>query len=301
MKVSFGENAPTSGVFQNFINTDKFQNPACYSAQVKPDTIELTNSKKNVKNNKKLIAGMVIAGAAISGAVLLKKNYTSLVKNIKKLQNFAVKKFSKKDSRITENLVKNAKKFLVDNIKEEGTATANGISFYGPDSLGKEQAINSLLESLQQAGYKVEHAPRAKDAPSKTIGGVIRKLEKEAENRFNETKQRTVIVVRDLDKIALERRLEKPEASGAVAALLDMDRCRYRGFSWIGEAVDLDKVDYAVLRPGRLDHNIPARPSVEDSKEVWSLYLSMLEKIKDPDFKKSLLKEAKKIMTKKGI
>ncbi len=297
MQVSFGINTTHNNIFDGMIKPEKNNYQACLKPQ-KPDTFELKNVKEKIKNNKKalLISGAVIAAAIAFFAI--RKNsagaktvINSVAQNMEQTEN----------SGVMEDLINQAKTFLVDDVQKTGTASVNGICFYGPDSIGKEQAITKFIEDIKHAGYKIENAPRTSEASSRDIGGKISELIKQAEQRFINTKQRTAIVVRDLDKIAMERTINDGSASGAVSALINMQDCRMKGIACISEAVDITKVDPAVARAGRMEYKILTRPSVQDSKGIWDMYLSVIEKLRDGGKKDKLFEEAKEIIMKKGI
>ncbi len=292
MQVTFGLNNTSERIFDGMIKPGKNNYQTCSKPQ-KPDAFELKNVKEKIKNNKKaiLISGAVIAAAIAFFAI--RKNSSgaktvinSVTQNMEQTENNGV----------MENLINKAKTFLIDDVQKLDEATVNGVCFYGPDSIGKEQAMTKFLEDIKQAGYAIEKAPRASEASSRNIGGKISELIKQAEQRFINTKQRTAIVVRDLDRIAMERTINDGSASGAVSALINMQDCRKKGITWISEAVDISKVDPAITRMGRMEHKILVRPSVQDSKEVWDMYVSLIERFKDGSKKDKLLQEVREIL-----
>ncbi len=298
MKVTFGVNNQPSSVFKDMPNP--VQN--FYMMPVnknKSDTFEKHSIKEAIKNNKKLIIGVSILGAAAIGAVVFRRNITSLIKPTKSSVETVNSEIMQPS--LTQEMINNAKDFLIKNVKETGEAAANGICFYGPDSLGKEKAISSFLGDLKNAGYKVEYAPRIKDTPIEEIAGSIDKLIGQAEERFKTTNTRTAIVVRDLDKIAFDRCKENGASTRVVSALLKTQECRKRGFAWISEAFDVSNLDIAVARTGRMEHKIPIMPFADEPVSLWKQYIALIEKFKDGTKKDTLLRTAKEIISKKGI
>ncbi len=261
--------------------------------------------KDKIKANKKLLIGAGIVGAAIVGAVVFKKRLPKsvtqpIMQPVKdQIQNTSAQ-LQDDGTGIAENLIKKAKTFLISDVENYGNSSVNGVCFYGPDSIGKENAINSFLNDLKEAGYEIEYAPRASEMPSRKIGSAITELRKKAEQRFTDLHKRTAIVVRDLDQIAVERRGTDLSQSGAVSALLEMQFCRKRGYTWISEAVDLQKVDMAVQRTGRMEHQIPVHPEISEPMELWQKYIDMINKFR-PERRDVYLKEAKQLIEKKGI
>ncbi len=297
MKVSFAGNNQSNNVFVDTFPSQKNKNYYYINKTPKIDTVELHPIKDRIKNNKKLMLGIAVVGAAILGALIFKKNVQGIVKSV----NSSAVDETYKAKGITEEMINNAKDFLIKDVQATGEATANGICFYGPDSLGKEYAISSFLDCLEKSGYKIEHAPRIANTTKGELAGSIDNLMKKAENRFNKTNVRSVIVVRDLDKIAAERRMTNGESAGVVSALLKTQGCRKRGFAWISEAVDVSQVDPAVTRMGRMEHKIPIMPLESESVSVWKQYIELISRFKEGTKKDTLLKEAQEILSKKGI
>ncbi len=300
MKVIFGEQAGTSRIFQDMLTPQRREVPSC-NKQGKADTFEPQNLKEKIKKNKKYLILGALAGAAIIGAIVIKKNLSPLFKGAVQTAENGVKNLEPTPQTITGKMIENAKTFLINDVKTTGEASVNGVCIYGPDSIGKEEAIKGLLGSLQDAGYKIEHAPRAKEKPLKDISSAIVDLIQQAEERFTKTKQRTAIVVRDLDQIASDRNLSGGKTSCVISSLIKMQDCRKRGFTWISEAVDMTKADNAVTRMGRMEHQIVAIPSIKDDKAVWNKYIELIEKFKDSPKRDNLLAEAKEILSRKGI
>ncbi len=289
MKVTFGAQNAKVNVFSDIAQHSVSNHNPAKLAQ-KPDTFELKNIKQKILKNKKLVIGALIAGAALTVGIVYRKNIASLFKKTQK---------AAEPKGITESLIDNAKSFLIDDVKKNGEASANGICFYGPDSIGKEKYISDFIQDLSNAGYQIEQAPRASEASVQTIGDKIGTMISEAKERFGASGKRTAIIVRDLDKIALDRR--DGNDPSVVRALLETQNARKQGFAWIAEAVDPSKVDTAIRRTGRMEHNIITRPAFEDTKEVWSEYIELIKRLRDGEFKGRLFKEAESIVKKKGI
>ncbi len=298
MQVTFGVNNQAGYIFQDMPYNEKNTYPS-YINKNNSDTFERQSLKNKIKSNKKLIIGGAIIGTAVIGAIVFRKNIAGLIKSVKAPKQTVTEPV--KTSGLTEDMINKAKDFLINDVQTTGEATANGICFYGPDSLGKEKAISQFLNDLQTSGYKIEHAPRVNNTPLQEISGHINELIKEAEERFNSSKIRTAIVVRDIDKIASDRRIGNGETSSVVSALLKMQDCRKRGFAWISEAVDVSKVDAAVARMGRMEHKIPIMPLADEPISVWNKYIALIERFKDGVKKDTLLQEAREIISKKGI
>lgn len=253
-------------------------------------------SIEKLKSHKKLIlaGGLILAG--IIGAVILKKNFLpSLKGKVNNIQNNGSVVLQEADKKgITEELTDKARKFLIRDVQETGSASVNGVCFYGPDCIGKENAIEGFLKDLQEAGYRIERAPRAGEKSINETGAIISKLFKKAEETFSATGERTAVLVRDLDKLAPDRRTSG--IYGVTRVLLDTQECRNKGYTWIGEASDLSKIDSAVLRPGRMGHFISIRPLVSESQEVWMKYKNFINTFSNENKRNALLKEAEELL-----
>ncbi len=261
---------------------------------LKEDKVEISSKTKPVKN-KKLLIGGIIACAALIGIIAFRKNISNiLTKNkdtVNNVENNSIKQIKEKFNNID---IENARKFLIDDVKTTGEIGASGVCFYGPDSKGKEQIFEGFIQELKDAGYKIERAPREKESTIENINNTIAKLIKEAETRYKNTKERTAIIVRDLDKIAPDREIDA--INNASAALLGTEKCREKGFTWISEAVDYTKIDTAIRRPGRIDQDIIVKPLFEDSEATWKSYINMIKKFREGLKKDTLLKEAEDIL-----
>lgn len=308
MKVSFGENYSHSNVFRDIkLKTQTVPKP-CLN-QPSTDKFEFQSIKEKIKKNKKFIIGFAIAAGALLTALLIKKNQAAVLKEgkavlqngVQNLENNVQNNVQIPQKTITSEMVENAKTFLIKDVAEHGEASVNGICFYGPNSIGKEETIKSFLGDLEKAGYKIEQAPRAKETPLNEISSAIVDLIHKAEERFKTTKQRTAIVVRDLDQIASDRNLSGGKTSSVVSSLIKMQDCRKRGFTWIAEAVDITKADNAVTRMGRMEHQIVTIPSIKDDISVWNKYIDLIKRFKDSPKRDNLLAEAQEILNKKGI
>ena len=193
-----------------------------------------------------------------------------------------------------DKYIRNAKRFLIDDVKEKGWSSANGICFYGPDSLGKESLIEGFIQDLSGANYKIERMPRAKDVSIQELETRISKAIEEAENNYKTTNQRTAIIVRDLDSIAKDRKIAPTNT--VAGALLNVDGCGDRGFAWIAEAKNFDEIEPALMRRGRLDHFIPSKPSKEDRKEIWEAYIESVNEYAADNDKQALINDAMSIL-----
>ncbi len=263
----------------------------CTKQSIKPDSVEI-KKKAKIQNNKLLKYGLILAGIAV-GVVLLRKNITKVPEeitiNTKNTENV---------NRIQEKLTEKAKRFLIDDMKKTGLPSAGGVCFYGPDSHGKEAIFEGFINNLEEAGYKIERAPRAGEKKLEEIGEKITELINQAEQRYKDLKQNTAIIVRDLDTLAPNR--ESEAAFNITGNLLGFEKCREKGFIWVSEAKDITKVDPAVKRAGRIDHSILAQPSAKDSLSAWNKYVEIINKFTDSGKKNELLKHASEQIAKKG-
>lgn len=289
----------TPSIFSNF---EKFDKNPIYATNINKSSSDTFEKQTDGKSKKKklIIAGAAIGAVAIASIVFFKcsKNGESLVKKIKdsiqppktettiKLN----RPIPKTADEYCETSIMNAKKFLIDYAKEDGVASINGLGIEGPDSIGKEEAIKDILDSLEEAGYVIDKIPRVGDTNIRVVCQSIYDSIKKAEARFKETKQHTAIVVRDIDKIARER--TKFHEYNAISPLSSFENCSDRGYSWIGIAEAFTDVDGAVTRGGRMEHFIFCRPSIKDSKEVWEKYTKALEIFRTEKLKQVLLEDA---------
>ena len=277
--ITFSGNNPFKDIEQKSVS----QSYSLPMQSLPADSFEKHQQLKQPINKNKILGGIAL-GASIVAAITFRKNIASTIKKLlpksNEVLNDAVEQTKKKYNSVQEvhdELINNAKDFLINSVKKWDESTANGICFHGPNSKGKEQLIEGFISDLAEAGYEIKRIPRVQENTDfNELNGIIHKTIKEAEELFKTSHKRTAIIVRDLDQIAPDRNVEL--INNATGTLLQVEKCRERGFAWIAEAVDYPKVDLALQRRGRIDHLIVSRPSLEDSRDVWNEYLNMIVK-----------------------
>ena len=283
--------------FSNFINTkrDYQLKSATQLNQLTKDTVEISKNSASNKNEKFFIAVLGLAVGAVVATLALLKTKKPAVENI--IKNEVVEggkeKIAEKANEIIETIkpvdkpvdkVVNAQENRINIVKDfllpkDGLDVgARGICFFGPDSTGKEKAIEDFVKILEDGGYKIDKIPRADEMEKMELAGFISKKINEAENLFKETKQRTALIVRDMDVLGLDRTKAPEGFNPVVSALLSTENCDQKGFAWVWEAKNPKVVDPALLRPGRTDAYILALPNQDEGIEAWK---SVQELIKD--------------------
>ena len=283
--------------FANFINTKKDYQPRTTAQlnQLTKDTVELSKNTASDKNGKIFIAILGLAVGAAVGVLALLKTRKPAIQNITKNEVVesgkdkivektneiieAIKPVDKSAEKVVnaqENRVKIAKDFLLP--KDGLDVGARGICFFGPDSIGKEKAIEDFIKILEDGGYKIDRIPRADEMEKMELAGFISKKINEAENLFKETKQRTALIVRDMDVLGTDRTKTPEGFNPVVSALLSTENCDQKGFAWVWEAKTPKVVDPALLRSGRTDAYVLALPDENEGIEAWK---GVQELIKD--------------------
>lgn len=234
--------------------------PAGYKPlpQIKLDSFELTkenSQKKSLFSNKKFLIGTAIAATALIAVAMRKKNIPALKGTIKSLPqpNSAANKTPNPVSDIPEKLSK-ATKMFIDDLQNHGEASANGVCFWGVDSPQKEQIFEGFVNKMSEAGYIIERVPQGSEENVKKLSDTLRKIMFTAEEKFKKTKAHTAIVIRNFDSIAQDR-VKFPEGKFANS-LLELQSCKEKGIALISEAKDINNIDTALRRFGRMEITI---------------------------------------------
>ena len=151
-------------------------------------------------------------------------------------------------------------------------ANIQGVNIMGPDCQGKEQLMSEIIKELSEGGYHITHIPRFKNGNYDEILDALCKAMEASKELFTQKGERTAIIVRDLQDIAVDRNLNHP-SHPVVAQLLHTEHAIKDGYVWISESKYSKTLDRAVIRHGRTDTQILAKPLPTDSKEAWLCYL----------------------------
>lgn len=214
------------------------------------------------------------------------------------LENLKENETSKKE------FIKKYKDTLLGYSNSQSGYYPTGVCFYGPDSILKDNAIETFVGDLESCcDFRIKRIPDNIDGNDVTLA--IADTINDAKKHFKKTNQRTVIVVKNLDKIAQDRNLTI-ENIGTVSTLLaEIPNGRKDGFTWISAAKDMTKVDPAVRRAGRIDNKILCPPTINDAKEAWQGYIDALKyrlnlcsREKDIEECKQMIKDAEEIIRK---
>ncbi len=301
MNIAFNSVNQTKEIFADMPSAE---NSYFYiNKHTKPDKFELRNIKEKVIKNKKVIIGLAVSTVVSSliSMVLLKKmkNMGITPPNPLKSIRKTIAERNDKTGRM-EKLIQKAESSLTNDVENTVGLGLNGMCFYGPNSEGKEITIETFLEKMKENGYEIEKAPRIKDFPVQKVGNRINSLIEKAEKRYNLDKKRSIIFIRDVDQMALERR---QYGVNAVTRTLinNMQGCSKKGYAFILEAVDIKNIDPAICRPGRMEKVILTRPMSYEGKDIWGKYLELISGLTDKNNKKILINEIKDIIKEKGI
>lgn len=214
------------------------------------------------------------------------------------LENLKENKTSK------EEFIKNYKDALLGYSKSQSGYYPTGVCFYGPDSILKDNAVETFVSDLESCcNFRVKRIPNNIDGNDITLA--IADTINDAKQHFKKTNQRTAIVVKNLDKIAQDRNQTIENVSTISTLLVEIPNAREEGFTWISEAKDMLKVDPAVHRAGRIDKKILCPPTINDAKEVWQGYIDALKyklnlcgREKNIEQYKQMIKDAEEIIRK---
>ncbi|MCD7879189.1 MAG: AAA family ATPase [Candidatus Gastranaerophilales bacterium] len=250
-----------------------------------PDTLEISKENKKQVNKKNIF----LAAAAVT-AVVCTVAYAALKK--KNINQGSIKAAvgNSKAEILNKRNMQDARNSLITKVKEEGVSGANGVCFFGPASEGKTNTIENFLTELKNSGYHIERTPGADEATIEEITGSINNFMNAAAERFEKTKERTVIFVKDLDKIAPDRTVTHQK--NAIGSLLKSEKGKQRGFSMVYDAINPKNIDPAVRRPGRVEHLILAEPLETESKEIWLQFKDFVSNFGQKDNMKSFADKA---------
>lgn len=322
----------TSSILNEIGNFDKKTNTVSKVIDAKPDTFEkqVSTEKKFLKNKNLIIAGGVIAAAAVA-AFVFRKDIAGFAKKITKsvpstpkvapqtsatsmpvVNTSVVSTPAMNATHIPTDLNIEKPRYQLRNMDESfariktdmindlknGYEITAGTGFWGVDSMGKEAVFEDYIQMLSDQGFVIKRLPRVKDKPSLEFCIKVEEYMEEAKKLFEEKKQHTAIVIRDLDKIAPSRSIDtSQEVNQAVGTLMDFEYAPKYGFTLVAEAVDMLKVDSAIRRAGRMNSKLFCRPTLQDPKSVWDKYVDMIKThITHEKYREFLLNEAEMLM-----
>lgn len=142
---------------------------------------------------------------------------------------------------------------------KESKPMPQGVLFYGPSAEANEVVMEDFIKTLGDEGVVINRLPKFENMDFLDYAEIISNSIEEAKKMFEKTKQRTAIVIKNLNSIALNRNTN-PESIPTVASLLEFENTKNNGLTWITDSIDAKVIDAAVQRAGRIDRKFPISP-----------------------------------------
>lgn len=160
-----------------------------------------------------------------------------------------------------------------------GVSAPRGILLYGPHGCGKTMLVNAFIKRTQHANWISVHGP---DIFSKYLG----ESEKRIGDLFTHARKLRpcILIIDDIDAIGAVRSGEHDDGSSGVerrvvaSLLAEMDGVEAGDILVIGCASDVNSLDPALVRPGRMDCLVEVSyPDESDRAEIVQMLLKGVE------------------------
>ncbi len=152
---------------------------------------------------------------------------------------------------------------------KESKPMPQGVLFYGQNAEANEVVMEDFIKTLSDEGVVINRLPKFENMNFEDFAGIIISGIEQAQKAFEKTKQRTAIVIKNLNSIALNRNTN-PESIPTVAALLEFENTKNNGLTWITDSINPKAIDSAIIRAGRIDRKlqIPAEEVLQKGEQV---------------------------------
>lgn len=321
MKITFNSSYKMPAVFNDFNKSVK------NIKETKTDTFESKTSKKDILKNKKVLIGLSLGASilALGAFIISKKAPVKAVKTPKIVKPVKIAKSVNQTTPIItqtangiQDIAENnlpeylrnqnnpqllkkvaaARENLITHTEKYNTTYFNGLTFFGPDSLNKQAVKEGFIKELADAGYEIDRIPTLKEASRSEIGEKIETAVLTAKERFQNYGKRTAIVISELDKLAPDR-----ESTGIVDVarplISHIQHCGEKGFTVIGDAYNIHKIDKAVARAGRFSMHIYTKPLESEPVSTWKKYIEFIKDYAPKNRQENLIIEALDVISRK--
>jgi len=175
---------------------------------------------------------------------------------------------AKKD--IDEFILKPWNKDFRDKIKENRLNRPSGFLLSGPPGCGKTYILKALAAETGYDLYEINLANIGASEGYKTQND-LKKVFKNLEEKYKLTGEPSILLLDELDSIAMDRRKCHTDwkKDDINALLMVLNNSAQRGIIVVGATNNPDDLDEAVIRPGRLDKHLKVElPQQEERQDI---------------------------------
>ena len=241
--------------------------------------------------------GLVVAAGVLLGAAAAKfaPRIKAIFKHFAKKPNVETDKYMLiKEDMFSEQSIQHDlyHAYFAEPILKNTVPASNGVIFTPPEgSTTADIHIKNLTDKLKQHNWEIVEVPpldKSKITGTNTTHDkhlgeymmLLYKIFNGAAEKYEQTGQKTAIVLRRLDSITGNRKdilnnhrdeFYKHEYTEALLRLTD--NINKRGCTWITDAPINANIDAASIRAGRIDTHIQLPPLQDDNLNVWEKFL----------------------------
>ncbi len=171
-----------------------------------------------------------------------------------------------------------------ENFKKFKVSIPNGIILYGPPGCGKTFIVRKLAEELNYDFFEVKHSDLATPFIHGSVGNIGKAFDMAKQN------SPAVLFFDEISGLAPDRKNLSESSSHKEEEinefLMQLNDAAENGILVVGATNYIDRIDPAILRPGRFDKKIyVSPPDFEARKELFKIGLSNRPYDKKIDFK----------------